>query len=340
MNKKLKSIVLGLFMVLVLASCSSNAQESKTIVRVGHNQSQNHPTHLGLLEFEKYVEDRLGDKYDIQVYPSELLGSQTDMVQLTQTGAIDVCVASNAILETFDDVYEIFNLPYLFSSEEAYHAVMDDEKITESIFSSTKEGGFVGVTWLDAGSRSFYTKDRPIEKPEDLNGLKIRVQQSPTNVKMMDMFGASASPMGFGEVYTALQSGIIDGAENNEMSLTDNGHGEICKYYSYDMHQMVPDIVIANYSWLDQMPEDERKVFDEGFEVLSKTQRDEWKIAVDNAKEKATEMGVEFIYPNPQDFADVVAPLKEEVINGNEKLRPFYDKIQDYNEKFAAKEDK
>lgn len=340
MNKKLKSIVLGLFMVLVLASCSSNAQESKTIVRVGHNQSQNHPTHLGLLEFEKYVEDRLGDKYDIQVYPSELLGSQTDMVQLTQTGAIDVCVASNAILETFDDVYEIFNLPYLFSSEEAYHAVMDDEKITEPIFSSTKEGGFVGVTWLDAGSRSFYTKDRPIEKPEDLNGLKIRVQQSPTNVKMMDMFGASASPMGFGEVYTALQSGIIDGAENNEMSLTDNGHGEICKYYSYDMHQMVPDIVIANYSWLDQMPEDERKVFDEGFEVLSKTQRDEWKIAVDNAKEKATEMGVEFIYPNPQDFADVVAPLKEEVINGNEKLRPFYDKIQDYNEKFAAKEDK
>lgn len=340
MNKKLKSIVLGLFMILVLASCSSNAQESKTIVRVGHNQSQNHPTHLGLLEFEKYVEDRLGDKYDIQVYPSELLGSQTDMVQLTQTGAIDVCVASNAILETFDDVYEIFNLPYLFSSEEAYHAVMDDEKITEPIFSSTKEGGFVGVTWLDAGSRSFYTKDRPIEKPEDLNGLKIRVQQSPTNVKMMDMFGASASPMGFGEVYTALQSGIIDGAENNEMSLTDNGHGEICKYYSYDMHQMVPDIVIANYSWLDQMPEDERKVFDEGFEVLSKTQRDEWKIAVDNAKEKATEMGVEFIYPNPQDFADVVAPLKEEVINGNEKLRPFYDKIQDYNEKFAAKEDK
>src|SRR5690625_7585817 len=80
MNKKLKSIVLGLFMVLVLASCSSNAQESKTIVRVGHNQSQNHPTHLRLLEFEKYVEDRLGDKYDIQVYPSELLGSQTDKI--------------------------------------------------------------------------------------------------------------------------------------------------------------------------------------------------------------------------------------------------------------------
>ncbi|MSS78422.1 TRAP transporter substrate-binding protein [Anaerococcus sp. AGMB00486] len=339
MNKKLKTIILSLLMVLILASCSSNEKESKIIVRVGHNQSQKHPTHLGLLEFEKYVEGKLGDKYDIQVFPSELLGSQTDMVQLTQTGAIDICVASNAILETFDDVYEIFNLPYLFASEESYHKVMDDKSITDPIFSSTKEGGFVGVTWLDAGSRSFYTKNTRIEKPEDLKGLKIRVQQSPTNVKMMDMFGASASPMGFGEVYTALQSGIIDGAENNEMSLTDNGHGEICKYYSYDMHQMVPDIVIANYDWLENMPKEDRKVFEEGFEVLSKAQRKEWKSAVENAKQKAAEMGVEFIYPDQKPFSDAVEPLKEEVISRNEKLKPYYEKIKEYNEKYPAKED-
>ena len=339
MNKKLKSIILSLFMVLILASCSSNAQE-KIIVRVGHNQSQKHPTHIGLLEFEKYVEDKLGDKYDVQVYPSELLGSQTDMVQLTQTGAIDICVASNAILETFDNVYGIFNLPYLFSSEKAYHSVMDDKEITGPIFSSTKEGGFVGVTWLDAGSRSFYTKDRKIEKPEDLKGLKIRVQQSPTNVKMMDMFGASASPMGFGEVYTALQSGIIDGAENNEMSLTENGHGEICKYYSYDMHQMVPDIVIANYEWLESLPKEDRKVFEEGFKVLSEKQRKEWKSSVENAKTKATEMGVEFIYPDQEAFSKVVEPLKEEVINKNKKLKPYYEKIQEYNKKYPAKEAK
>lgn len=338
MKKRIKGILMSLFMIVILASCQSKANESKTIIRVGHNQSQNHPTHIGLLEFEKYVEERLGDKYDIQVYPSELLGSQTDMVQLTQTGAIDICVASNAILETFDDVYEIFNLPYLFASEESYHHVMDDEGITKSIFESTKEGGFVGVTWLDAGSRSFYTKDRKIEKPEDLKGLKIRVQQSPTNVKMMDMFGASASPMGFGEVYTALQSGIIDGAENNEMSLTDNGHGEICKYYSYDMHQMVPDIVIANYNWLNKMDKAERAIFDEGFDVLSAAQRNEWKSAIENAKKDAQEMGVEFIYPDQAAFAEVVEPLKEEVISKNNKLQPYYEKINDYNEEFPAKE--
>lgn len=339
MKSKFKTIFMAVIFALIFTACSKAGSVSqKTIIRVGHNQSQNHPTHLGLLAFEEYVENELGDKYDIQVYPSELLGSQIDMVQLTQTGAINICVASNAILETFNDVWEIFNLPYLFASSEAYHHVMDDPEIVKPIFESTREGGFEGVTWLDAGSRSFYTKDKPVNSPEDLSGLKIRVQQSPTNVRMMDLLGSSASPMGFGEVYTALQSGIIDGAENNEMSLTDNGHGEVCKYYSYDMHQMVPDIVIANYNWLEELPEEDRKVFDEGFKVLNEVQRKEWKIAVDKAKEKASEMGVEFIYPDQKPFVDAVAPLTKEVLERNDKLTPFYDAIQKYNKEYPAKE--
>ena len=273
----------------------------------------------------------------MQVFPSELLGSQTDMVQLTQTGAINMVVASNSILETFDDFYEIFNLPYLFASSEAYHAVMDDKSITDPIFTSTRDGGFEAVTWLDAGSRSFYTVKKPIEKPEDLKGLKIRVQQSPTNVRMMELLGGSASPMGFGEVYTALQSNIIDGAENNEMSLTDNGHGEVCKYYSYDMHQMIPDIVLANYEWLEGLGED-RKVFDEGFKIINKVQREEWTKAVENAKEGAVKMGVQFSYPDQKPFVDAVAPLTQEVLSRNEKLKPVYEKIQEYNKKYPAKE--
>lgn len=339
MKSKFKTIFMAVIFALIFTACSkADSDSQKIIIRVGHNQSQNHPTHLGLLAFEEYVENELGDKYDIQVYPSELLGSQIDMVQLTQTGAINICVASNAILETFNDVWEIFNLPYLFASSEAYHHVMDDPEIVKPIFESTREGGFEGVAWLDAGSRSFYTKDKPVNSPEDLSGLKIRVQQSPTNVRMMDLLGSSASPMGFGEVYTALQSGIIDGAENNEMSLTDNGHGEVCKYYSYDMHQMVPDIVIANYNWLENLPEEDRKVFDEGFKVLNEVQRKEWKIAVDKAKEKASEMGVEFIYPDQKPFVDAVAPLTKEVLERNDKLAPFYDSIQKYNEEYPAKE--
>ena len=335
MFKRFKNLILCLLVLVTMVACSSKPE--KKIIRIGHNQSQNHPTHLGLLAFEKYVENELGDKYDIQVFPSELLGSQTDMVQLTQTGAINMVVASNSILETFDDVYEIFNLPYLFASSEAYHAVMDDKSITDPIFTSTRDGGFEAVTWLDAGSRSFYTVKKPIEKPEDLKGLKIRVQQSPTNVRMMELLGGSASPMGFGEVYTALQSNIIDGAENNEMSLTDNGHGEVCKFYSYDMHQMIPDIVLANYEWLEGLGED-RKVFDEGFKIINKVQREEWTKAVENAKEGAVKMGVQFSYPDQKPFVDAVAPLTQEVLSRNEKLKPVYEKIQEYNKKYPAKE--
>ena len=166
-------VVMGM---LVLTGCQS--KEQKKIVRIGHNQSVNHPTHIALTAFQDYINEHLGDKYVVEVYPNELLGSQTDMVQLTQTGAIDFCIASNAILETFSKNYEIFNLPYLFASTKAYHNAMDDREITDQIFTATEKAGFLAVTWLDAGTRNFYTVKKPIESPKDLKGLKIRVQQS------------------------------------------------------------------------------------------------------------------------------------------------------------------
>lgn len=324
----------------LLAGCGGNgADDGKRIVRIGHNQSSTHPTHIGLTAFEEYIEENLGDKYDVEVYPSELLGSQTDMVQLTQTGAIDFCVASNAILETFSKNYEIFNLPYLFVNAEAYHAVMDDTSITDQLFKSTEKAGFEAVTWLDAGTRNFYTVDTPIESPADLKGLKIRVQQSPTNVEMMRLLGGSANPMGFGDVYTALQSNIIDGAENNELALTDNGHGDICKYYSYDMHQMVPDILIGNYDFLNELPEDERAIFEEGFKIINTVEREEWTKAVDAAKERAeNEMGVTFLYPDQEPFVEACQPLHESVLANNPDIQPIYDAIQEYNAKYADAE--
>ena len=329
----------GLLTLCLCVTGCGTTEEEQEIIRIGHNQSQNHPTHLALTAFEEFIEENLGDKYNVEVYPSELLGSQIDMVQLTQTGAIHFCVASNAILETFSEDYEIFNLPYLFSSSTSYHHVMDDKKITDEIFHSTSKAGFEGVTWIDAGTRNFYTIKKPINEPKDLKGLKIRVQQSPTNVEMMRLLGGSATPMGFGEVYTALQSNIIDGAENNEMALTDNGHGEVCKYYSYDMHQMVPDIVIGNSEFLADLPEEELKVFEEGFELINQVEREEWVKAVDKAKDRAAnEMGVEFIYPDTQPFQEACAPLHEQILKANPGLSEIYEQIQKYNEMYPVDE--
>lgn len=338
MGYKSKIATLGLVasLVCVVFTGCGKAQE-KRIVRIGHNQSTNHPTHIGLIAFKDYINEKLGDKYIVEVYPSELLGSQSEMVQLTQTGAIDYCVASNAILETFSKNYEIFNLPYLFVSSDAYHHIMDDSAITESIFTSTEKAGFEAVTWLDAGTRNFYTVDKPIESPADLKGLKIRVQQSPTNIEMMKLLGGSATPMGFGEVYTSLQSNIIDGAENNEMALTDNGHGDVCKYYSYDMHQMVPDIVIGNIAFMEDLSEEEKDIFEEGYEILNQVQREEWVSAVEAAKEKAAnEQNVKFIYPDQTPFVEACEPLHQSVLEKNPALQSTYDAIQEYNEQYPA----
>ena len=190
------------------------------------------------------------------------------------------------------------------------------QKITDQLFKSTEKAGFEAVTWIDAGTRNFYTVKKPVESPADLKGLKIRVQQSPTNVEMMRLLGGSATPMGFGDVYTALQSNIIDGAENNELALTNNGHGDVCKYYSYDMHQMVPDILIGNYKFLKELPEDERKIFEEGFKLVNTVEREEWTKAVEQAKDKAeNEQGVKFYYPDQKPFVEACKPLHEMVLN-------------------------
>lgn len=321
--------------IFMLSGCT-NVQEQR-IIRIGHNQSANHPSHIGLLAFQEYIQSKLGDQYVVEIYPSELLGSQTDMVQLTQTGAIDFCIASNSILETFSKNYSIFNLPYLFSSQEAYHAAMDDPEVTAPIFESTVDAGFTSVAWLDAGTRNFYTINKPIYRPEDLKGLKIRVQQSPTNIEMMRLLGGSATPMGFGEVYTSLQSGIIDGAENNELALRDNGHGDICKYYSYDMHQMIPDLLIGNNAFLNDLSPEEREIFEEGFDLLNRVQREAWTEGVaDSVNNAKQNQGVEFIYPDTEPFRIAVLPLHTSVLSDIPEIQAVYDKIQEYNLKESS----
>lgn len=337
--KRFSAVSLAAVLLIVLTACSSesSASEQKRIIRIGHNQSQNHPTHIGMLAFEEHIEEHLGDQYDVQLYPSELLGTQTNMVQLTQTGAVEMTVASNSILETFNDQFEIFNLPYLFETPEAYHSVMNDPDIVDPIFKGTAESGFVTVAWLDAGTRNFYVTNPPIEHPDDLSGLKIRVQQSPTNVRMMDLLGGSATPMGFGDVYTAIQSGVIDGAENNELALTENGHGDVVNYYSYTMHQMIPDEVIVNVDFLEGLNEEERGIFDEGFQVMQDTQHEAWSVAVEEASETAqNNMGVEFLYPDIAPFKEAVMPLHEEMLESNPSLAPVYEKIQQKAEEVQA----
>ena len=325
-------LAFGIAVAVSLTGCGS-LTGGKRIIRVSHAQSETHPEHLGLLAFKEYVEEKLGDKYEVQIFPNELLGSAQKAIELTQTGAIDFVVAGTANLETFADVYEIFSMPYLFDSEEVYKSVMQDTEYMENVYASTDEAGFRVVTWYNAGTRNFYGKS-PIRTPEDLKGKKIRVQQSPASVEMVKAFGAAAAPMGFGEVYTAIQQGVIDGAENNELALTNNKHGEVAKYYSYNKHQMVPDMLVANLKFLNSLSPEDYQVFKEAAALSTEVEMEEWDKSIEEAKKIATdEMGVEFIDVDVEAFKEKVLPLHESMLQENEKIRDLYDHIQAANEK-------
>lgn len=330
--KKLTALAFGIAVAVSLTGCGS-LTGGKRIIRVSHAQSETHPEHLGLLAFKEYVEEKLGDKYEVQIFPNELLGSAQKAIELTQTGAIDFVVAGTANLETFADVYEIFSMPYLFDSEEVYKSVMQDTEYMENVYASTDEAGFRVVTWYNAGTRNFYGKS-PIRTPEDLKGKKIRVQQSPASVEMVKAFGAAAAPMGFGEVYTAIQQGVIDGAENNELALTNNKHGEVAKYYSYNKHQMAPDMLVANLKFLNSLSPEDYQVFKEAAALSTEVEMTEWDKSVQEAKRIASEeMGVEFIDVDVEAFKEKVLPLHESMLQENEKIRDLYDHIQAANEK-------
>lgn len=329
--KKGTALLLVACFIVSLSGCGL-VTSGKRIIRVSHGQSETHPEHLGLLAFQEYVEEHLGDKYEVQIFPNEILGSAQKAIELTQTGAIDFVVAGTANLETFADVYEIFSMPYLFDSEDVYTSVMEDQDYMERIYESTDEAGFRVITWYNAGTRNFYAKT-PIRKPEDLKGKKIRVQQSPASVAMVNAFGAAAAPMGFGEVYTAIQQGVIDGAENNELALTNNKHGEVAKYYSYNKHQMVPDMLVANLKFLNSLSPEEYKIFKEAAALSTEVEREEWKKSIEEARAIARDqMGVSFEEVDVEAFKEKVLPLHESMLEKNPAIREFYQHIKEVNE--------
>ncbi len=322
--KKRGIIVMVLCLFLILSGCTVIGN-GKKIVRISHGQSESHPEHLGLLAFQRYIHERLGDKYEVQIFPNEILGASQKAIELTQTGAIDFVVAGAANLETFADIYEIFSIPYLFESEEEYYRAMEDDKVMEQVYHSTDEAGFRVLTWYSAGTRNFYAK-KPIQTPEDLKGLKIRVQQSPASVAMAQAFGAAASPMSFGEVYTAIQQGVIDGAENNELALTNNKHGEVAKYFVYNKHQMIPDLLVGNLEFLESLSPAEREIFQHAARLSTQVELEEWEKQVENARQIATqEMGVIMQETDIALFAQKVLPLHQEMLERNPSLRPLYD---------------
>lgn len=198
--------------LFALLSTGATAAEKVTL-KLAHNLERSHVVHQAFEEMAKEVKQLSDGKMTLRIYPSSQMGSARETMELLQNGALDLTKGSASDLESFDNVYAIYNLPFLFKDQTHFNKVVFGD-VGKEIMESTKEKGFFALSAYVAGTRSFYAK-QPITKPEDLKGLKIRVQASPTTIKMVELMGGSPTPISFGEVYTAMQQGVVDGAENN-----------------------------------------------------------------------------------------------------------------------------
>ena len=181
----------------------------------------------------------------VVIYPSSQLGTEREMVELLQIGSLAMTKVSASPLEGFAPEMKIFSIPYIFRDNEHFWRVLNSD-LGNDLLSGVEDFRLKGLGYYDAGSRSFYTNDKPIKTPSDLNGLKIRVLNSPTAVATVRALGGAATPVAWGELYTALQQGVVDGAENNPPSYYLSRHYEIARYYSLDEHTSVPDVMLAS----------------------------------------------------------------------------------------------
>lgn len=332
MKKKhtITAIILYFAMIMVVAGCSASANGetgSKRIISVATVQPENHAIVQGLNAFKQYVEDELGDSFEIRLFTNGVIGGNSEALELLQMGSLDLIATSGSNLEAFANEYKIFGLPYLFNDEASFRKVMNEEEFTDIIYNSTTQKGIQGVAWFSNGVNNFYASQK-IETPEDLKGLKIRVQSSEANVKLVQGFDAAAVVMAYGEVYTALQNRVIDAGTNPEMALVDMKHGEVAKYYSRTEHQIFTDMLVANTDFLDSLNEKEKEVFQNGFKLSSQVANEAWDKRISEVTKEATEMGVKFITVDKESFEEIQKPVKEELLNNNPELQPLYDMIQ------------
>ncbi|ASV67207.1 TRAP transporter substrate-binding protein DctP [Cytobacillus kochii] len=330
-NRRTAIIMVCLLLCLILVGCSTTVRgelNNKRIVSIGSVQPDNHPIALGLMEMKKYIEKELGDRFEVRVYLNGVIGGNSETLELLQIGSLDMAVTSGSNLEAFASEYKIFGLPYLFNDEASFRKTMNNEDFVNIIYNSTAEKGIQGVSWFANGVNNFYSSKK-IETPEDLKGLKIRVQPSEANVKMVEGFDAAATVLAYNEIYTALQNKVIDIAANPEIALVSMKHGEVAKYYSRTEHQIFTDMFVASTKFLDSLTNEEREVFEEGFKLSTEIANSEWDKQIAETIEEAQKMGVEFVSVDKEPFQEKQKMVKEDLLNAYPELRPLYDKVEE-----------
>ncbi len=313
-TRQLLSLSIGL-LCLLLSGCATDGRTR--ILRLAHGLDVNHSVHKAMVRMGEDLYKRSGGELRLEIYPNQQLGTERECLELLQIGSLDMTKVSVGVLENFAPKMKVLGLPFLFRDREHSFQVLDGP-IGQELLDDGSKYWLKGLGYYDAGSRSFYTLKTPVHAPEDLKGLKIRVQESVTAVEMVQELGGSPTPISWGELYTALQQGVVDGAENNPPSFYLSRHYEVCKYYSLDEHTVLPDVLIIGSHLWDLLTGQQQEWLDDAVKQSVKYQRKLWAISEKEALEAVQKAGVEILYPEKALFSEKVEGIYKRYANNPE----------------------
>lgn len=310
MRKIISISMLVLLAMLLIFSCAPK----KIVMRLAETHPADYPTTLGDMEFAKLVGERTNGRITVEVYHSKQLGEEKAVIEQVQLGAIDFTRVSLSPVSAFVKKLDVLQLPYLYRDADHMWKVLNGP-IGEEMLKSVEEANFVGLCWFDPGSRNFYNSKREIKKASDLKGLKIRVQQSDLMIKMVKALGANPTPLPYGEVYSALKTGVIDGAENNFPSYDTQSHFEVAKFFTVDEHTRVPEILIASKVVMDKLSKKDQEIIKQAAKDAVPVQIKLWQEKEKASEEKVKAAGCKIYYPTAEEkktFMDAMAPIYAE----------------------------
>ena len=331
MSSRVSLFILGLLCGALLAAggfawlgqrggVTAGKAPGSRLLKVAHGLPESHPVHAVLLEMARLAKEKSGGRLDLRVFPSEQLGNQVQCIEQAQVGTLAITKVSTAPLGTFVPVCRVFSLPYLFRDEAHFWRVLDGPLGEEMLRRMEKRAdgspsGLHGLAYFDSGSRSFYTQ-REVRSPEDLRGLKLRVMSDPVAVDMVKAFGAAATPIAFGELYSALKQGAVDGAENNPPSMLSNRHHEICRHYVLNHHTRIPDVIVMSRSVWESLGPDEQRWLGEAAREAGRIQRNAWQQETAKALDELRRAGVRIVEADIAAFEAAAEPVRRRHATG------------------------
>lgn len=296
--------------LVILTGCKKEEDKAEVILKLGHALDITHPVHKGMVYLAERVAEKSSGRMRIEIFPNGQLGTEKQCIEALQLGYMAITKTSTAPMESFVERMKIFGIPYLFRDSEHFWKVLKGP-IGKKLLLAGQSKGLRGLCYYDAGARSFYAK-KPINSPADLTGLKIRVQESQMSIKMVKAMGGSPTTISWGELYTSLDQGVVDAAENNPPSFRTSRHYEVCKYYILDEHTMLPDIlVISPRVWMSLTPEFQQ-ILQEAVDESVEYQRKIWAEAEKSDLKIVEEAGVKIIHPDKVPFQESVRSVWQE----------------------------